>query len=270
MTAVASWTDERGPARSPAASDALLVVSDLHCSFGGVQAVNGTGFEVQAGSLTGLIGPNGAGKSTVINAIAGQIRPDSGSVCFDGEELQGLPTHRIARAGITRTFQTPNLFPRLTVLENMLLGAPPWRGESLLSALAGGRLWRRGQDRLIEQAQAIMQRFGTVSLQNEYAEALSGGQKRIVEIMRALMASPKLLLLDEPMAGVNPTLALRIAEHLDALRASGVTMLMVEHDLRVVGEVCEPVIVMVQGRAVAEGTLAELRQNEEVVRAYLS
>jgi ABC-type branched-subunit amino acid transport system ATPase component len=249
---------------------ALLEVSDLHCAFGGVQAVAGASFAVEAGSLTGLIGPNGAGKSTVINVIDGQVRPNAGSITFDGTEIHGWPTHRIAQAGVARTFQSANVFGRLTMLENMLLGARPWKGESLPVALLGGRAWRRREAVLVDRAQSILRRFDMLSHQNEYAGSLSGGQKRILEIMRSLMSDPKLLLLDEPMAGINPSLALRIAEHLADLRTGGMTMLMVEHDLRIVEKVCDPVIVMVQGRVAAEGSLAEVRQNPEVVNAYLA
>jgi branched-chain amino acid transport system ATP-binding protein len=264
------------PATSPAGTVAspqgvtILEVCGLRCAFGGVQAVDDTSFAIRRGTITGLIGPNGAGKSTVINAIGGQVRPQAGSVKFEDREVSGQSPHRIARTGITRTFQTPNLFPRLTVLENLLYGAPPWRGEGLLSALVGGAMWRRGQNDLVGEAQEIMRRFDVLPLQNEYAGALSGGQKRIVEIMRALMARPKLLLLDEPMAGVNPTLARTIAAHLGELRAEGMTMLMIEHDLRLVGDVCDPVIVMAQGRVLAEAPMADLQRNEEVVRAYLT
>lgn len=270
MSPSATATTRPGPERPGAASHSLLAVVNLRCTFGAINAVDDASFTVKRGSFTGLIGPNGAGKSTAINAIGGQIRPTAGTISFDGVDLTGQPPHRIARAGITRTFQTPNLFPRLTVLENMLLGAPAWKGESLLSAIAGGRRWRRGQDELIEQAQAITRRFDMLGFQNDLAGALSGGQKRIVEIMRALMAGPKLLLLDEPMAGVNPSLARRIATHLAELQADGMTMLMIEHDLRLVGDVCDPVIVLAQGRVLAEASLAELQRNEEVVRAYLT
>ncbi len=263
-------TSPLSAATAAPAGDEILRVSGLTCSFGGVQAVDDCSFAIRRGTLTGLIGPNGAGKSTVINAIGGQVRPTSGSVLFEGRELGGLAPHRIARAGVTRTFQMSNLFPRMTVLENLLVGAPPWRGEGLLSALVGGSMWRRGQDELVEQAQDIMRRFEVLKLQNDYAGELSGGQKRIVEIMRALMSQSTLLLLDEPMAGINPSLARRIAAHLGELQAEGLTMLMIEHDLRLVGDVCDPVIVMAQGRVLAEAPLAELQQNEEVIRAYLT
>jgi ABC-type branched-subunit amino acid transport system ATPase component len=270
MTSSPGATAERQVKQTPTKDEPLLEVSDLRCTFGSIDAVDGASLGVRHGSLTGMIGPNGAGKTTVINAIGGQVRATGGSIRFAGADLAGRPPHEIARSGVTRTFQTPNLFPRLTVLENMLLGAPAWKGESLAAALVGGLRWRRGQDALIEQAQTIMLRFDMLSFQNELGGALSGGQKRIVEIMRALMAAPRLLLLDEPMAGVNPSLARRIATHLTELQSDGMTMLMIEHDLRLVGDICDPVIVMVQGRVLAEAPLAELQRNEEVVRAYLT
>jgi ABC-type branched-subunit amino acid transport system ATPase component len=247
----------------------LLEVSDLRCSFGGVQAVDGASFTVREGTLTGLIGPNGAGKSTVLNAIGGQVRPAGGTVRFAGQALDNSAPHHVSRAGITRTFQTANVFGRLTVLENLLVGAPSWRGETLLASLPGKWYWRRHEDELVDKAQSILERFGLERLQNDYAGELSGGQRRLVEIMRALMAEPKLLLLDEPMAGINLTLAQSIADLLLELRDEGVTMVMVEHDLHVVERVCDPVVCMVQGRVLAEGSMAQLRANQEVIDAYL-
>jgi branched-chain amino acid transport system permease protein len=258
-----------GERREPTDHRVLLAVSDLRCSFGGLQAVAGASFTVEEGSLTGMIGPNGAGKSTVINIIGGQVRPTAGAVEFQGQQIAGMVPHEISRKGITRTFQTANVFGRLTVLENLLLGAPHWRGETLAAALAGKRVWRSREHVLIEKAQAILDRFGLTFLQNERAGELSGGQRRLVEIMRALMAEPKLLLLDEPMAGINPTLARSIAEILVGLREEGLTMLMVEHELHLLERICDPVICMVQGRVLAEGSMAELRANPEVIDAYL-
>ncbi len=227
-------------------------------------------FTVQAGTITGLIGPNGAGKSTVMSLIGGQLRPTSGRVIFQGLDVSGDRPYRVAERGIIRTFQTANLFGRMTVLENLLLGAPAWRGESVTAALLGKWSWRARERQLVDQARDVLRRFRMEHVEREYAANLSGGQKRIVEIMRALMAQPRLLLLDEPMAGVNPTLAGRIADHLAELRTEGITMLMVEHELAVVERLCDPVIVMTQGRVLAEGSMADLRANREVVNAYLA
>ena len=256
--------------REPSLTEPMLRVDDLRISFGGLHALDGATFEVPQGALCGLIGPNGAGKSTVINIVGGQMLPGSGRVLFRGAEIQGQAPHRIARRGLVRTFQTANVFSRLTVVENLLVGAPPWRGETFVAALAGRRYWRRREDELIQRAVDVMDRFGMRAVQNEYAGALSGGQKRILEIMRALMSDPVMLLLDEPMAGVNPTLARSIGDRLRELRSTGLTMLMIEHDLALVERLCDSVIVMAQGRVLAEGSLSDLRNRREVVDAYLA
>ncbi|TML27694.1 MAG: ABC transporter ATP-binding protein [Actinobacteria bacterium] len=248
----------------------LLEAVDLYRAYGGVQAVAGATFQVRAGTITGLIGPNGAGKSTVVNLISGQVRPDRGEVRFDGRPIQGRPPHVTARHGIIRTFQTPNLFPGLTVLENLLVGAPPWPGESLRRALLGRWSWRRTEAQLVDRARDLLADVDLVAHQHAYAGELSGGQKRLVELARALMARPRLLLLDEPMAGVSPALATRLADHLARLRAQGLTMLLIEHDLALVERLCDPVVVMAQGRVLAEGHLTALRGNAEVVDAYLA
>jgi branched-chain amino acid transport system ATP-binding protein len=254
---------------APSESQAILEVDELRCSFGGVQAVSGATFSVGAGTLTGLIGPNGAGKSTVVNVIGGQIRPKSGTVTFRGAPITGLSPHEVARRGVVRTFQTANVFGRLTVLENLLLGASPWHGEMLHRALIGKWSWRRQERELVEKAQALLERFELAHLQNEYAGELSGGQRRLVEIMRALMTDAQLLLLDEPMAGINPSLGRTIADRLVEMVGEGMTMIMVEHDLNLVERVCDHVVCMVQGRVLATGTMSDLRENQEVVDAYL-
>jgi ABC-type branched-subunit amino acid transport system ATPase component len=252
-----------------AASPPLLAVDGLHRSFGGVHAVAGASFTVQAATITGLIGPNGAGKSTVMGLIGGQLRPTSGRVLFEGTEVSGQRPHQVAGRGLIRTFQTANLFGRLTVMENLLLGARPWGGESVAAALAGKWSWRAGERRLVEQAREVLGRFQMDHIETEYAANLSGGQKRIVEIMRALMARPRLLLLDEPMAGVNPALIELIGGYILDLKRSGVTVLMVEHNLNVVEQICDYVIVLAEGRTLATGRLSELRENTDVVKAYL-
>jgi ABC-type branched-subunit amino acid transport system ATPase component len=259
-------------AESPAVTqppDTLLRVEGLACHFGGVLAVQDATFDVRRGTITGLIGPNGAGKSTVINLISGVARPARGSVRFDGREIVGQRPHQVARHGIVRTFQQANVFGGLTVLENLLVGAAPWRGERITAALGRKRAWSGPQTELIDLAWDVLRRFGLEDIANDYARALSGGQRRLVELMRALMGQPKLLLLDEPMAGVSPSLALSIADRLMELRAAGMTMLMVEHELRLVEKLCDPVVVMARGTVLAEGSMAELQSNQEVVDAYL-
>jgi branched-chain amino acid transport system ATP-binding protein len=251
------------------AAAALLEVDGLVCHFGGVQAVADASFLVRRGTITGLIGPNGAGKSTVVDLISGRTRPARGSVSFDGRDITNQPPHEVSRRGIIRTFQKANVFGRLTVLENLLLGAKPWHGERLSQALGLRSRWSATEAELVGQAFGLLERFELQGLANEYAGSLSGGQKRLVELMRALMADPKMLLLDEPMAGVNPSLALSIAERLEELRDAGMTMLIVEHELRWVDKLCDPVVVMAHGRVLAEGAMDELRNNQEVLDAYL-
>ena len=247
----------------------LLAADHLRREFGGVIAVEDATFGIRAGAITSLIGPNGAGKSTVVGIIGGAIGPTSGTVRFDGEDVTKLPPHTRAERGLIRTFQLSSQFSKLTVLENLLVAAPHQLGEGFMTLLVGKRRWRDQEGELLERAYDLLVRFSMFEKRDEYAGNLSGGQKRLVEIMRALMANPKLVLLDEPMAGVNPTLARTIEGYLLDLAAEGVTMLLVEHELDVVERLSPTVVVMAQGRVIAEGSMAELRENEEVVRAYL-
>jgi len=255
---------------SHAAAAGTLSVRDLSRGFGGVQAVDGLSFDLAPGQVTGLIGPNGAGKSTALKLIAGAIAPSSGKVLVDGVNVAGWPAHKVARLGVIRTFQHTSEFGRLTVLENLLTAAPGQPGDSFGGALLGRRHARARQQELLARAWALLADFQLTAAADSYAGQLSGGQRRLVEIMRALMAQPRILLLDEPMAGVNPALRLVIEEHLQRLRDGGLTMLMVEHELGSVERVCDSVIVMAQGRVLATGTMAELRRNEEVLSAYLA
>jgi ABC-type branched-subunit amino acid transport system ATPase component len=247
----------------------LLEVSDLHRAYGGVRAVDGATFTVRRGTITGLIGPNGAGKSTVVDLVTGQVRPDRGQIGFDGRPIAGAPPYAVARLGIRRTFQRPNLFAHLTVLENVLLGARPWPGESLGRALLGRWSWRRHEAALRARARDLLAEVGLTEQADAYAGELSGGQKRLVELARALLGEPTLLLLDEPMAGVAPALADRLANLLAQRRSAGLTMLMIDHDLAMVERLCDPVVVMAQGRVLADGPMARLREDREVVDAYL-
>jgi ABC-type branched-subunit amino acid transport system ATPase component len=248
----------------------LLEVEDLHLEFGGVRAVDGASFSVGRGSITSLIGPNGAGKSTVVGIVGGELRPLGGRVRFDGADVTGLRPNRRARLGLVRTYQLSSEFGRLTVLENLLVAAPNRRGESFLTLALGRRYWREEQEAAIGRARELLDRFGLADREDEYAGNLSGGQKRLVEIIRALMAEPKLLLLDEPMAGVNPTLARTIEGYLADLAGEGLSMLLVEHELDVVERLSDSIVVMALGRVIATGTMGELRAREEVVHAYLA
>ena len=192
----------------------LLIATDVHRHFEGMRAVDGVSIDVLPGRLTGLIGPNGAGKSTFLAVLAGTLPASSGSIVFDGEDITRLPTFRRARLGLVRTFQLPSEFAQLTVMENLLAAAPDNRGESVLGALRGRRYWEKDESRLVEQARELLARFRMTEKEDQYAGDLSGGQKRLVEIMRALMLQPRLLLLDEPMAGVHPSIVGEIASYL--------------------------------------------------------
>ncbi len=256
------------PAAPPVATG-TLVVRDLRRNFGGVRAVDGASFTVEPGRITGLIGPNGAGKSTVLAMIAGAIRPSRGSILFGDTDLAQLPARKVPQAGVVRTFQLPSEFSRLTVLENLVVAAPGQRGETLAGALLGRPFWRSQEAAAVERARGLLARFDLTAKEDTYAGELSGGQKRLLEIMRCLMAEPRLLLLDEPMAGVNPSLARRIERYLLELRDEGLTMLLIEHELGVIERVCDPVIVMAQGRVIAQGSMADLRGKQEVLNAYL-
>jgi len=257
------------PIESPDTTGGSLKVQDLRRHFGGVWAVDGASFVVPTGSITSLIGPNGAGKSTVVGIIGGAIRPNSGHVVFDGDDVTRLSVHERARRGLIRTYQLSSEFRRLTVLENLLVAAPRQRGESLVTLLLGKRHWRDQERDLVARARELLNRFSMSEKENEYAGELSGGQKRLVEIMRGLMAEPRMLLLDEPMAGVNPTLARTIERHLVELAQDGLTLFLVEHELDVVERISHSVIAMSFGRVLATGTMAELRTSREVMNAYL-
>ncbi len=248
---------------------ALLAVDGLAKRYGGVRAVEDVSFELPEGALTGLIGPNGAGKSTVLGMIAGAIRPDHGSIRLDGKSIAGLPPHRMARRGVIRTFQAASVFPRMTVLENLLLGVPPWAGERIHESLFLRRRWRSQERAQLMHARELLERLDLVGHADSFAGELSGGQKRLVELGRAMMTSPSLLLLDEPMAGVSRTLVPVIEALIGELRDEGMTVLLVEHELGVVERLCSPVIVMAQGRVLIQGEMDECRAHPEVRRAYL-
>jgi branched-chain amino acid transport system permease protein len=253
-----------GPGRS-----VVLEVLGVSREFGGLHAVRDVSFAVREGTLTGLIGPNGAGKSTLLAMLAGTLPVSAGKVLYQGAEVTSVAAFRRARMGLVRTFQLASEFKRLTVMENLMSSVQGNRGDSFLGAMAGRRYWRRDEEAAVERASALLERFGLSGYANHYAGDLSGGQRRLVEIMRALMAQPRVLLLDEPMAGVHPHLARRIGNELLALCAEGMTILMVEHELAIMDEFCDPVVVMAEGSVLAEGTMQQLRGRQEVVEAYL-
>jgi branched-chain amino acid transport system ATP-binding protein/branched-chain amino acid transport system permease protein len=256
-------------ARGDGGGGYVLEARGVSREYGGVRAVTGVSFGIREGTLTGLIGPNGAGKSTLLAMLAGTLPVSAGHVVYGGQDVTSLPAFRRARLGLVRTFQLASEFKRLTVMENLLSAVPGNRGDSFRGALAGPRYWRGDEAVAAARARELLNRFGLDQHADSYAGDLSGGQRRLVEIMRALMAEPKVLLLDEPMAGVHPDLARKIGNGLLALAADGLTVLMVEHELAIMDEFCDPVIVMADGQVLAEGTMAELRSRAEVVEAYL-
>jgi len=247
----------------------MLVATDIHRHFEGMRAVDGVSLEVVPGKITGLIGPNGAGKSTFMAVLAGTLPATSGTIVFEGEDITHLPAYQRARRRLVRTFQLPSEFAQLTVLENLLVAAPNNRGDSLFGALMGKRYWVGDEDRLIEEARGLLKRFGMSAKESDYAGTMSGGQKRLIEIMRALMLHPRLLLLDEPMSGVHPKIVEEIQHYLQDLRAGGLTILMVEHELHMVERLCDTVVVMAQGKVIGSGTMSSLRRQQEIVDAYL-
>ena len=245
----------------------LLSVRGLARSFYGVHALRGVDFEVAAGTITALIGPNGAGKTTAFQCISGVVPPDAGRVLFEGNDITGWRPDRITRAGLTRTFQIARGISRLSVLDNLLLYAADQPGERLLSAIAGSG--RAAEDASRIRAIEVARRLNLLSVANNPAGALSGGQKKLLEIGRALMASPRMILLDEPIAGVNPTLAEEISRHLRTLRDEGFTFLVIEHHMDLIARLCDPVIVMAEGRKLAEGSFAQVADDPAVQEAYM-
>jgi ABC-type branched-subunit amino acid transport system ATPase component len=249
--------------------DALLEIRGLRRRFGGVVALDGLDLTVPAGRVTALIGPNGAGKSTAFQCISGVIRPDAGTVRFAGRDITGARPDRVTRSGLVRSFQIARGIPRLTVLENLLLYGPAQPGEAVHRAILGGAAMRAREEELRARAIAIAARLNLSRVLDNEAAALSGGQKKLMEIGRALMAEPKLLLLDEPVAGVNPTLAAEIAGHIATLRDEGMAVLVVEHHMDFVASLCDPVIVMAEGRLLTSGRFAEVAADPRVQEAYM-
>ena len=251
-------------------ADPILEIEGLHKSYGGLRAVAGASFSVRRGSLTALIGPNGAGKTTLFDLVTGFTGPDRGAIRFESRTIAGLPPHRIARRGLVRTFQLTRIFAAMTVLENMMLAPPGQPGESLLRVLQPGSGSRRVEAMQRERALALLGRFNLREKADDYAGSLSGGQRKLLELARALMVGPRLVLLDEPMAGVNRVLGGRLLDYVEELRRTGdVTFLFVEHDMDVVMTRADHVVVMAEGAVIAEGSPEAVRADPRVIDAYL-
>ena len=246
-----------------------LRIDHLNRAFGSLVVTDDVSLDIVAGERHVIIGPNGAGKTSLVNQIGGQLKPGSGRIFLKATDITAWSPDRISRLGVARTFQRNNLFQNLSVMENLLTAMPDMRGSTIAGALRGRRYWRHAQDAGLERGYALLERFGLGDRADAYAGELSGGQKRLLEIARAVAANPRMLLLDEPFAGVNPTLARDVESVLIGLRDDGLTMVLVEHDMGAVERLCDDVIVMAEGRAIARGTMAEIVANEEVADAYL-
>jgi len=248
--------------------DPILVVDNVVRRFGGLTAVEVEHIEVQRGSITALIGPNGAGKTTFFNQLTGFDTADSGQWTFNGRSMNGVPAHKVARSGMVRTFQLTKALSKLTVLENMRLGAQGQKGENFWQALVPA-FWRGQEDEITERAEELLTRFKLDAKRDDFAGSLSGGQRKLLEMARALMVQPELVMLDEPMAGVNPALTQSLLGHVKDLREQGMTVLFVEHDMDMVRDISDWVIVMAMGQVIAEGPPDTIMSDDRVIDAYL-
>jgi neutral amino acid transport system ATP-binding protein len=248
--------------------DPILVADSVRRTFGGLTAVDVDHVEVQRGTITALIGPNGAGKTTFFNLLTGFDKPDSGRWTFDGQDLAGMPAHRVARRGMVRTFQLTKSLARLSVIENLKLGGTGQRGENFFRGLFKP-IWGAQEGEIEARADELLVRFKLDHMRDEFAGSLSGGQRKLLEMARALMVQPQMVMLDEPMAGVNPALTQSLLGHVKSLREDGMTVLFVEHDMDVVHDISDWVIVMGEGRVIAEGTPRDISADPAVIDAYL-
>jgi neutral amino acid transport system ATP-binding protein len=264
LRALADVAPEPGAAKP----DPILVADDVVRRFGGLTAVDIGHTEIQRGSITALIGPNGAGKTTFFNLLTGFDRPDNGSWTFNGKALAGMPAYKVARRGMVRTFQLTKALAKLTVMENMRLGAVGQRGESVWRAMFPG-FWRRQEDEITIQAEELLGRFKLDAKREDFAGSLSGGQRKLLEMARALMVQPEMVMLDEPMAGVNPALTQSLLGHVKDLREQGMTVLFVEHDMDMVRDISDWVLVMAYGKLIAEGPPDTVMADTRVIDAYL-
>jgi len=248
--------------------DPIVKGDNIVRTFGGLKAVDVEHIEIQRGVITALIGPNGAGKTTLFNLLTGFDEPDEGDWAFNGKKLSNVPAYKVARLGMVRTFQLTKVLSKLTVIENMRLGATGQRGEKFWSA-AFKSLWSAQEDANTVRADDLLERFKLDAKREDFAGSLSGGQRKLLEMARALMVDPELIMLDEPMAGVNPALKQSLLEHVKSLRDEGRSVLFVEHDMDMVRDISDWVIVMAQGQIVAEGTPQAVMADQRVIDAYL-
>ncbi|MEL7207541.1 MAG: ABC transporter ATP-binding protein [Actinomycetota bacterium] len=264
----ASVLDDVDPAPGSPKPDPILVVDGVTRQFGGLKAVDVDHLEIQRGLITGLIGPNGAGKTTLFNLLTGFDTPNAGEWKFNGMDMSGAVAHLMAERGMVRTFQLTKALARMSTLDNMMLGATHQKGELFLGALTPP-VWK-GQDQEIrERAMGLLDRFGIAHMADEYAGTMSGGQRKLLEMARALMTEPELVMLDEPMAGVNPALTQSLLEHVKELREEGMSVIFVEHDMDVVRDISDWVVVMAEGAIIAEGSHESVTSNRQVIDAYL-
>ena len=250
-------------------SAGILETHEVVKAFGGLKALDGCTLSVREGTITGLIGPNGAGKSTLFSTIMGLYAPDSGEIFFRGTRVDGEPTYRLVQRGLAKTFQIPRELRNLTVLENLMISAKDLPGEHLPNLVLRPRAVRAREREAQKKAEELLRFVGLTNLRDEYAKNLSGGQKKLLELSRALMSDPAVLLLDEPVAGVNPTLTLRILKMIEQLKQQGRTIFLIEHDMEVVMNRCDWILVLHQGRKLAEGPPATVKADARVVEAYL-
>ncbi|MDX2103645.1 MAG: ABC transporter ATP-binding protein [Alphaproteobacteria bacterium] len=247
----------------------MLEAAGLVKRFGGFTAVDGCSLTVEERSLTGLIGPNGAGKTTLFNLLGGYYRPDGGAVRFKGRDISRLKPHQRFAAGITRTFQIPHEFQRMTVLENLTVVPPAQSGEGLFAAWFRPFTVARQEAAVVKRAREVLDFLKLTHVESNQAGALSGGQKKLLELGRAIMSGNKCILLDEPAAGVNRTLLAELAERIAELHRTGYTFLIIEHDMEFVGHLCRPIYVMAEGKVLTKGSMADIRADHRVVEAYL-
>jgi branched-chain amino acid transport system ATP-binding protein len=248
----------------------MLVVENVSKSFSGLLAVENCSLEIADQSITGIIGPNGAGKSTLFNIIAGFLKPTSGRILLAGQDVTGVPAHQLFHKGLVRTFQIPREFGRMTVLENLLLVPSHQLGENLLMSWLRWQQVKRQEQQIREKADEVLEILNLSHVRDELAKNLSGGQKKLLELGRSLMVDPQVILLDEPAAGVNRTLLRELTEIIRRLNTErGCTLCLIDHDLDLIGQLCDRVIVMAQGTVLAQGTMDEIRQHREVQEAYL-